>query len=508
MKRILVLFLALIMVLGVLAACGPKQEGGGEKKPVEQDKEADKYLPVKSYKGKTYTVLYRTGQRYEEEWKSDENVHGDVINDAIASRNQAVVDRYGVELDYESGMTTSVGTDAWDVFWRKVTNNTEDDTFQLIAGYTYRLAYTSTQGLCLNWLNEEQVPVVHLDEDWWDGDFTEEAQFRGCSYIATGPLSLTDMYSSACIYFNKTLLNEYKGPDGTSDLFTLVKEGNWTLDKLIQYAKDCTNKVEGAETDDDAIYGLASTLNTMVDAYIYASEMVMTERSFDANGSPTVVLKKVDSSNPILQLAEKLENFYRQTGTVKDDAATKGENDPEFVSRFCKGLAVFSTGTLASAKDIQTNAPDILYGVIPYPKFTAEQEAYHTYKLDYKTGFCIPRTVYTKGDPTFVGTITDALAYYSNKFVKPALYDKVLTHKNVQDKDSSEFVTMVINGGLYEFANIYAFSWGDQKSPAHQLRKLVQDGGNFSNDYRDREKLYKSGLEKLLKGFNVNDVSN
>ena len=146
MKRILVLLLALVMLIGIFAACGPKQSGnngGNEEKPKEHDTEADQYLPVESYAGKTYTVLYRQGSSYEEEWISDESRNGDVINDGIASRNQAVIDRYGVELDYESGKTQN----NWDVFRIKVVNNTEDDTFQLIAGYTYGLAFTSTVAL-------------------------------------------------------------------------------------------------------------------------------------------------------------------------------------------------------------------------------------------------------------------------------------------------------------------------------------------------------------------------
>ena len=246
MKKILVLFLALIMILGVLAACGPQAEKTpDEEKPQEYDETAP--LPKASYNGKTYTVLYRSGSRYEEEWISDESKRGDVINDAIASRNQAVIDRYGVTLDYESGKvpTSSFEND----FWTKVTLNTEDDYYQLIAGYTYRLAKVSVLGYCLNWLNSEQIPVVDTTADWWDGDFIQAAKYNGCTYIATGPLSLTDMYSSACIFFNKELLNQYKGPDATTELFELVKNGGWTLDKMIEYAKDCTQKTE-AEDDE------------------------------------------------------------------------------------------------------------------------------------------------------------------------------------------------------------------------------------------------------------------
>ena len=505
MKKLLVLFLALIMVLGVLAACGPKESGTDTPSGSKYDEEAP--LPRTTYNGKKYTVLYRSGQLYEEEWISDKSKRGDVINDAIASRNQAVTDRYGITLDYGSG---KVSADFDNVFWPKVTTNREDDTYQLIAGQTYRLATVSVQGYCLNWLNSEQIPVVDTTADWWDGDFIDAAKYNGCAYIATGPLSLTDMHSSACMFFNKDLLNDRRsalvGEDyenATEELYDLVKNGGWTLDQLIQYAKDCTYKDDG-ETDENSIYGLATNWNNQIDAYIYASNLTMTERK---NG--TIQLVPVNENNRILDLASKLQAFHNKSGNV---IMFGSGVTPERVYKFVTGNAVFCTGVLNSAKDIQ-NAPDLLYGVIPYPKYDENQKEYHTYKIDYKTGFCIPRAVYSHNNQEFVGTVTEALAYYSNKFVKPALYEKVLTHKNVQDKDSSECVTMILNGGLYEFANIYAYAWGDEESPAHLLRRIVEPSGrnkDFSTEYRNRYQNgrgpYQTKLNDLLNSFKTDDA--
>ena len=502
MKKLLVLFLALIMVLGVLAACGPKQNGPSDPSGKSQyDEEAP--LPRTTYNGKTYTVLYRQGTRYEEEWISDETRKGDVINDAIASRNQAVTDRYGVALDYESGKVSAASFE--NEFWAKVTTNREDDVYQLVAGYTYLLATASVKGYCLNWLNKDQIPVVDTDADWWDSDFIQAAKYNGSTYIATGPLSLTDMYSSACIFFNKELLNQLRGEkvgDGysnaTEELFALVNNGGWTLEKMMEYAADCTQTVEGDETGENTIYGITTNESTMIDAYIYASDLVMTQRN-----KSTGVIELVNvKSSPILDLSEKLCKFYNVSG----NGLLTSTLDPEYVQHLCEGKAVFACGVLSSAKDIQQTAKELQYGVIPYPKYDEAQEKYHTYKLDYKTGFCIPRAVYTHNNQEFVGTITEALAYYSNKFVKPALYEKVLTHKLVQDRDSSECVDKILDGGLYEFANIYAYAWGDQESPAHLLRKVVQKNQDYYNQYRNNSSRYQLQLNNLLKSFVSDDI--
>ena len=503
MKRGLILFLALVMLAGCLAACGqepgPAPDGPSEDK---YDHAADPYLPTKDYSGKTYTVLYRGhSQTYIEEWISDEGRSGDVINDAIANRNQAVVDRYGVTLDYDSGKVTAADFDA--DFLPKITTNTTDDNFQLVAGNTYALATASTRGYFLNWLNEEQIPAVDLTADWWDGDFTQAAKYNGCAYIATGPLSLTDMYTSACIYFNKTLLNNFKGPDATDELFDLVENGGWTLEKLIDYSKDCTYKVEGAEDDSETIFGFSLNRNTTVDAFIYSSNLVMTERKQTTykGKSYYIALSKVDANSRILSLATTLDAFLNESGTAH------AFGDDEFELDFVQDKAVFCAGVLSTAKEVQTKAKELLYGVIPYPKYDEAQTKYYTYKIDYKTGFCIPRSV-KENNREFVGTITEALAYYSNKFVKPALYEKVLKHKNVQDQQSSKSVDKILDGGLYEFANIYAGAWGSQEGPAHLLRQCIKKRSSFYNEYRNRTNFYESKLYNgLLDNFSSEDVS-
>ena len=493
MKRGLVLFLALIMLIGCLAACGPKSETPSGPSGKTEDREADQYLPKTDYSGKTYTVLYRgSSQQFIQEWYSDSTKGADVINDAIASRNQAVIDRYGVTLDYSSGAV--LGGDFTNDFLSKITNNTTDDNFQLVAGKTYDLATASVRGYFLNWLNPEQVPTVDLTADWWDGDFTQEARYNGCSYVATGALSLSDMYHSACFYFNKTLLEQFKGPTATEDLFDLVESGGWTLDKLVEYSKDCFYKPENAEDDSETIFTLSINRNTTVDAFIYSSNIRMTQRTNDG-----IKLTTVDKNSKILDLATKLDSFFNESGKANLISIDSFESD------FVEGRAVFCAGILSTAMNIQTAAKDLLYGVIPYPKYDEAQTEYYTYKTDNKSVLCIPRSV-KENNREFVGTITEAMAYYSNKYVRPALYEKVLKHKIVQEQQSSRSIDKILDGGLYEFANIYAGAWGDQQSPAHLLRQCLKSNNDYYTEYKGKKTFYESMLRKLLNNFSTDDA--
>lgn len=493
MKRGLSLLLALLFLLACLAACGGNSNGGktpsGEQEKLIDDEDR-LALPEANYTGKTYTVIYRDDAKFVEEWSPNANARGDVINDAITSRNQAVTDLYGVKLDFESARMPG------DQILDRVHATVDDDYYQLVAAKTYDLAADSVRGYYLNWLNSEQVPVVNLDADWWAGDFTRAARYNNCSYIATGPLSLTDMYFSSCIYFNKDMLNKYMGSaNATNDLFALVESGEWTLAKLQEYAAQCTEGTENAEDDSDKIYGFATESNTSIDAFIYASNLQITERT--ATG---IALKKVDANNRILELYSTLSSFL-----ARGNATTNTNQPVSMVGKFVQSKAVFSTGILSSAKDIQNYAPKIQYGVLPYPKLDANQAEYHTYKVDNKTGFCIPRSV-KENNREFVGTITEALAYYSNKYVKPALYDKVLRHKNVQDEQSSKCVDLILAGELHEFSNIYARAWGDMQSPAHLLRTCLKNNTDYVEAFGSKKSFFEKKLTNFLAQFKSDDV--
>ena len=98
------------------------------------------------------------------------------------------------------------------------------------------------------------------------------------------------------------------------------------------------------------------------------------------------------------------------------------------------------------------------------------------------------------------------MAYYSNKYVRPALYEKVLKHKIVQEQQSSRSIDKILDGGLYEFANIYAGAWGDQQSPAHLLRQCLKSNNDYYTEYKGKKTFYESMLRKLLNNFSTDDA--
>ena len=279
---------------------------------------------------------------------------------------------------------------------------------------------------------------------------------------------------------------------GTDQVFSLVDEGNWTLEDLITMAVACTPADTDGVADENDTYGFASNVTTNVDAWIYAAGLSLTTRQSDG----TVTLKPISNGNRIIDLLERINYLYNDSGATYQQPTTGASMDA-FVGMISNRKAVFSTGRLADAKTLR-NA-EIEYGIVPYPKWNEEQAGYYTYALDYRTSFAIPATV---KNPEMVGTVTEALAYYSNLYVKDAIYNVVLKYRDARDEESSKCIDLILAGGRYDFANIYAFAWGDTNGPAHLFRSCVQsNASNISIGYTANKGTYEQALNDFLSHF-------
>ena len=494
MKRVLIFLLTLILVAGCFSACNNgKGPGDGAKQVTTSPADAEAPLPVADYTGKTFTVLSRNQESYKEEWIADGSTT-ETIGRAVFARNSAVEERYNVYLDFESGLVDTNDTLASN-FIGKVDKMilAGENTYQLAAGYSYVLSVVSTRGNYLDWYT---MPNVKLDRDWWDGEFLDYASYKGCSYIASGPLSLSAMKGSACLYFDMDAV-EADIPGGVAQLFGEVRDGTWTIDRLMAYAKDCSSNVEGDASS--RVYGFATNRNANIDAFVYAFDMGFT--AYDEYGTPKI--RSINASNPIVDAYEKMKNFI-----ATDFCWYVDTGDPEYSDNGADWLiahkTVFTAGILQNAATLRTGNVDINYGILPYPKWDADQSDYLTYKTHSHTDFAIPRTVRDAGEDEFVGTIVEALAYYSNLYVKDALYNVVLKYRDARDADSSYCVDLILGGGRYDFANIYAYAWGDQQGPAHLFRQALKyNTSSIVSAYKAEKERYDKVLDDFLKSFYI-----
>lgn len=488
LKYLLAPLLIFAVILPLFAGCAPGAGGDVQTTPPatqngvsgETTAAAGDGLPEKTFGGKEFNILARAEVEYKGEFLAEEE-NGDTINDSVYRRNRNVEERFDIKIvpTLMNGYATY-----YDSFYNTVANSVKagDDTFQLVGGYTYRLASASLDGSFVNWY---KVPYINLDKPWWSNGFLDAAAIGDNAYIVTGDLSYMFLQYTFAMFFNKKLAADYNIPS----LYETVKAGDWTIDKMAEYMKFATADLDGdGKPSKDDRFGLVIDRSTRIDAFLYAFEVPISAK--DENGLPYIV----GPTEKYQSVIEKLNALIHDSG----DSYIDQDFDPNILqnkTHFYRDLALFSPMRLAEA--ISMRSMDSDFGIIPYPKWDKEQTDYHTYYSDNCTGFVIPVTV---GDLDFTGLITEALAAESYRQVRPAVYEVALKTKHARDEESQEMIDMILDTMIFDFTNIYAFSFGDQKGPAHSLRMNVRSNSNdIASYFASSENLYNETMNRLIK---------
>ena len=170
-------------------------------------------LPDKDFGGFEFRIL-TTDEVGSIRWSFEidaESLNGEVMNDAVFERNQAVEERFNAvitQIPYEkdsfkNAFTSSVmaGDDTYDVYVDTVMN-------VLSLGYLYGLSV-------------EDLTYVDPTKPWWDQTIMQQAAIGGTNYGLSGDINLTDDWATWTLYFNKDLAEELK----VGDLYQMVYDG-------------------------------------------------------------------------------------------------------------------------------------------------------------------------------------------------------------------------------------------------------------------------------------------
>ena len=86
------------------------------------------------------------------------------------------------------------------------------------------------------------------------------------------------------MFVNSAMWNDHYSD---TDIYSVVKEGKWTLDKLAEYAENVYVDVNGnGEVDNDDSFGVVMQKGHVLNGMAFAANVVYT--SYDENGTPYI----------------------------------------------------------------------------------------------------------------------------------------------------------------------------------------------------------------------------
>ncbi|MBQ8397663.1 MAG: hypothetical protein IJX53_05615 [Clostridia bacterium] len=492
-KRIFSLLLAALM-LCPLAACAV-DEGAGDpatttaapsvgqadtttEAPETEPKYLDNIPEDLRYDGQTINILQRTA--HVKEMKADE-ITGEIVNDAIYERNRAVEDRFGITFAFHDAEGTNT---SHNIYAGVITNsiNAQDNAFQIIANYAYYGISLCQQGI---YLNLHSIENLDLEQPWWNQDYIEEATVKNKMYYVVGDATPSAIERLVVTFVNRDLAKQYY-PD--LDLYQLAREGKWTVDKQMELAKTAYQDLDGnAAVDATDFFGLVVARKSVpIDALMASWEITATKKN--AAGDVEMAL---NTEHNIAATEKMLDLFFHSDGVYG-----KGSNG-DARSKFASGEAIFTYDMMNQAS---TTLREVTfdYGIMPLPKYTEAQEAYHTTSHDEYSALSVPVTV---PDAEMVGAVLEVMGAESYRKVRPVIFETAYKTKYLNDEASAQMFDYIVDGAVYDFGYIYS---NLINNPVHQIRYQLynfEDNTGLSAKLKMNDKLCVKTLAALVEKF-------
>lgn len=312
---------------------------------------------------------------------------------------------------------------------------TDDDFADMTLTSLYLQITQATHGTLHNL---HTIDTITLDASWYDPDIIQNYSYKGNKlYCITGAYNVFDDYAVPVIFYGKQILSE----NGLTDPAEYVREGTWTLDKMMSMAETVTNDANGdGKMDEKDTWGFLD--NT--DFYPHLLEGAGQPRT--TVGSDGIPVLNVNSA-AYLDMGEKVYNLV-----VESSARYIGENSVcRDIVKEDRGLFYYELlGAINEFREMESD-----FSLLPMPKGDEALENYTSaINPTWCTAVSIPVTV---SDVDRAGIVFNVLSAFSVNTVDATLNELLLGSKLVRDKDTLEMLDYVLDSKVYDWAN--GFDW-------------------------------------------------
>ena len=499
--------LILVLVLG-LAACGGGQDAESNNNlPVqaadENAAESDAgeiiddglfydEIPELDFGGYEYRVLVGTYNLRNETLYPESDI-GEILNDTIYRRNKNIEDRFNIKykatvIDLFQLLATlrkngRAGDDAYDMYMQ-----------------IDREAHTAAAENLLYPLDE--LPYIDLTRPYWCPIPNKQLTIGGKLYWAFSDDMLSFLESTVVTYFNKKMVQDL----GIEDLYGLVRSGAWTHDKFFEYAISAVRDIDGDGQITEADYwGIASEHYYIAQSFWVSAGIRSVDK--DENDLPYFA---IPGNQKFFDMAEKavaaltfkdgvfiesIEGKLAGYSAGKTPLGSYAGNS--FMERrltfFKSGHCLFSVGAIPEMIDLRDMPDD--FGIIPFPKYTADQTQYYSSVCG---GFPFVTPI-TNKRPEIAGAVMEAMACSARNEIIPAYYESALKTKYSRDTDTAEMLDLIFDTRVYDLG---CTIWS---APGTDYTYAFAGGSNtFASITEKNEEKYnqimQKAVEAMLKG--------
>jgi len=498
-KKISAAIIAAVMIaVMLLSACGNEPGGsisetgapndGGTVAPVgEQDEQDDgqsllSQAPIQDFEGYLFRVLSRdeSNARWSARDITAEAETGDPLNDATYRRNSVIEDKFNIKI-----VNIMFSNDNMLNTARRSIMSGDDDYDILMGGLHGFAENLAQEGMLADLKN---VPYLDLAKPWYDQKANQQLTIANKLYVTVSDISTIARDATWAYLFNKNILADL----ALEDPYQLVREGRWTIDKMLELAKDVSRDLTGdGRMGRDDLYGYAGETTNLYYGLISAGVELIKKDESDLpvysgglDDAGLTAFNKLISMFGDKNVSLRADDWYGRGFDVWLDLMD---------ASFMENRILFFDTNMANVQTYRSMETD--FGIIPPPKLDESQTEYiSNLTVMWTNSLCIP---VTSDNFERTGIITDALAAESLHTVIPAYYDIQLKTKIARDDESADMLDLVFAGRKYDLAMIY--NWGGASSVFSSA--MLGNNSNIVSALEAIENRINSEIERTVGAF-------
>ncbi|MBP5269603.1 MAG: hypothetical protein ILO42_01440 [Clostridia bacterium] len=414
---------------------------------------------------------YVTETKYTSNLIAAEEFNGDVINDAIVRRTIRLEEDLGIEIEVLDVNYSTIN---------KVTGSGERP---------YDIG-TATLSEIMNVVNAgstvdlRALDNAELDRPWWDQNANSKFKIGKRLYYTLSDFFITGIDNSRCVYFNK----ELAGSVGYPDVYSLVSDNAWTIDKMKEMSLLAVDNLNGDDTlDENDRLGIVNNATTLYEVMLTGCDAEIIKLNGD--GLPYFV--PYDETEWFITVYNRLIDVFSKDKHYLVTSTDVGRR------MFSSGQALFTTDTMFLCSSMRMNS-GIEFGIMPVPKYSVDQEKYLHVSPNPDVFFIIH-----SGDSDDLERIAGILnyasfyssEYYADDALMPCYFEVALTTKSAPDYASSNNLHLVHDNISYVIKIV-----GTDLSNAIYT-KFKNGSTDLSDIYKSTKTQNQKNLEKVLRSL-------
>ena len=473
MKKIFAIILILAMLVPFAVACGGENEtttttttentatdgSFSSKDTVKKDWEGETLLIAATTWSGNPSYPWSTMELVIEEGKTSE--WGEKIDKAVLERTAYIKATYGVDVVWEWASRYNTH----DVLKNAIAAGNEPD-YDLAMPRAMRAQAIVANGSVYDIANR---PYINFNNSYYNQDSVKTYTAKGHTFFITGDFATLDKETAFILYFNKELLG---GEEATEELYQLVRDGKWTLDKLVTYASAAFKDDGDGRLGNNDTYGLYTTSLTKYYEYFGVKQAGVNE----STGEWEITLNDPKANDVVAAIiGTNTSKWARTGGGALINSWPESSTNPRYAIK--EDMLLFHNEVIQYIPRLLSEN----VGIVPFPMLNEEQGRYYVpCAAQQSTLMCVPKTT---SDRNMSDYFVDVLAWTGREYTMKAYYENI-RDQLYSDTDLEMIKDYILPNISYDAGS--AVGWGSLISMALSA-SYSGNKNNFEEAYANYE---------------------